>query len=124
MPRRLEHIELVIICQTNLQGNNYDCYVSKCNVLNALNYKIKNDQYYKDVVIDVDALDLLPEITIDVSNMLHNLGTTIEDITTTIKLDDRLNDDIYSHNTSSFIPKLPMRTRYMQSGTCTYAQKV
>jgi len=38
--------------------------------MNALEYNIRNDPYYKDVEMDIDSLALLPKTRTDVSNML------------------------------------------------------
>lgn len=53
LPRQIQHLEILIVCSTNLQGLTYDCYVNRFHIENALTYKIKHDQFYKDV-IDLD----------------------------------------------------------------------
>ena len=101
---RLQDIEVLIICRTNLEGKNYNFYVNKNVVLDALNYKLKYDPYYKDVVFDVDTLNQLPDTTTDISNLLHNLTITSHDTTTTNETTSTPIDEIDYYNTSSFIP--------------------
>ena len=115
LPRKLEDLELVIIHRTNLQGNNYECYANKNNVLNALHYKIRNDPYYKDIEIDHDALNLLPETTTDISYMIKNLPIQCQNSQATNDNETTLTDDMDLQHTTSFIPKLPNGERELHT---------
>ncbi|GLJ15036.1 hypothetical protein SUGI_0245580 [Cryptomeria japonica] len=107
LPRKLQDLEVLIIQRTNIQGNKYDCYVNKFHVMDALTFKIQHDQYYKDVIIDFDAFNLLPDVTTNVSAMLNMLqGTEIEIVVPpTTDYSDATNP-FAIENSSSFIPTM------------------
>lgn len=67
LPQKIQDLEILIVRRTNLEGLTYDCYVNRYHIINALTYKIQHDQYYKDVVIDLVTLQLLPESNTDIS---------------------------------------------------------
>lgn len=78
LPRKFQHLEIVIIRRTNLEGKKYDCYVNRFNVMDALSYKIQHDRYYSDVIINVAATELLPLTPTDISDFLHTLPNCID----------------------------------------------
>ena len=41
--------------------------------MDALLYKIHNDPYYRDVQVDSDTVEELPENVIDISHMLNSI---------------------------------------------------
>lgn len=108
LPRHVKQLEILIVHRTNLQGLTYDYYVNRFHVMNALAYKMKHDQYYKDVVIDPDAVHLLPEQTTDITELLHSVHSLEEDVVQdTSTLVNINNEEQIRENSSSFIPQLP-----------------
>lgn len=73
LPCKFQHLEIVIIRRTNLEGKKYDCYVNRFRVIHAFNYKIQHDHYHSDVIIDFAAANLLLETSTDISDFLHTL---------------------------------------------------
>ncbi|XP_059067685.1 uncharacterized protein LOC131858462 [Cryptomeria japonica] len=111
LPRKLQHLEIVIIRRINLKGKQYDCYLNKFHVMDALNYKIQHDQYYSDVIIDVVAADLLPQTSTDISKFLHTLPNSFDLQPPSPTQEQLSNDDeVELQTTSSVIPKLPCST--------------
>ena len=60
------------------QVSSYDFTVRKQRVMDALLYKIQNYPYYRDVQVDYDTVEDLPENAIDISHMLNYV--TLPDI--------------------------------------------
>ncbi|XP_059070762.1 uncharacterized protein LOC131860375 [Cryptomeria japonica] len=111
LPRKFQHLEIVIIRRTNLEGKKYDCYVNRFNVMDTLSYKIQHDHYYNDVIIGVATAELLPLTTIDISDFLHTLPNCIDPQPPLPTQDPLYNvDEVELQPTSSFIPKLPCST--------------
>ncbi|XP_057837722.2 uncharacterized protein LOC131047921 [Cryptomeria japonica] len=111
LPCKFQHLEIVIIRRTNLEGKQYDCYVNKFHVMVALNYKIQHDQYYSDVIIDAAVVDLLPQTSADISNFLYTLPNSFDLHPPSPTQEPLYNDDeVELQATSSFIPKLPCST--------------
>ena len=84
--------------------------ISCSNVLAALEFKISNDPYYKDVHLDLQALHALPLEPTDVSSLLHHATTPGPDL----QLPSPTTDDATpsmpiptSIETSSFVFALP-----------------
>ncbi|XP_059070441.1 uncharacterized protein LOC131860092 [Cryptomeria japonica] len=111
LPRKLQDLEVLIIQRTNIQGHKYDCYVNKFHVMDALTFKIQHDQYYKDVVIDFDTLNLLPDVTTDVSAMLNLLQGIDNEVVVPPTADCSDPADPFATDiSSSFIPTMPGTT--------------
>jgi len=72
LPRRVENLDILIITCHNNYHKAYDLIFSRHCVLAALEYKLANDPYYKNVRIDNNALASLPAVPIDVSSSLHH----------------------------------------------------
>lgn len=77
--------------------------------MDALLYKIQNDPYYCDVQVDYNALDELPEIATNVSNMSNFI--TLPEIDNDIEFavlegTFGIDDVLEGLNTSSFATKL------------------
>ena len=69
---------MVVVRKKGRQGSNYDFTVRKKRVMDALLYKIHNDPYYRDVRVDSDAVEELPENATYISCMLNSI--TLSDI--------------------------------------------
>ncbi|XP_059064700.1 uncharacterized protein LOC131856792 [Cryptomeria japonica] len=116
LPCKLQDLEVLIIQRINIQGNKYDCYVNKFHVMDALTFKIQHDQYYKDVIIDFDSFNLLPDVTTDVSAMLNMLqGIEIEIVVPPIADYSNAIDPFATENSSSFIPTMLGTTHELEA---------
>ncbi|XP_059064107.1 uncharacterized protein LOC131856362 [Cryptomeria japonica] len=116
LPHNFQHLEIVIVRKTNLEGKKYDYYVNRFHVMDALNYKIQLDQYYNDVIIDFGTASLLPETSTDISDLLHTLPDYIDLQPASATQEALCNDDgVELETTSSFIPKLPCSTRELDT---------
>ncbi|XP_057839483.2 uncharacterized protein LOC131049446 [Cryptomeria japonica] len=110
LPRRVSDLDVLIICQLNTQVQYYECYVSRSHVRDALEYKVKNDPNYKDVIINDDHLSELPEKRTNISDKLHTIKTNDEFINlhTTNQTDEEESKNEIP-NMSSSVAKLPNR---------------
>ncbi|XP_057815444.2 uncharacterized protein LOC131029067 [Cryptomeria japonica] len=80
--------------------------------MNVLTYKLKHDQYYKDVIIDLDAVQLLPEHNTDILELFHSVPSPQEDFVQDIPTVENINnEEEIIENSSSFIPQLPSSIR-------------
>lgn len=105
LPWHINQLEILIVRRTNSQGLTYDCYMNGFHVMNALAYKMEHDQYYKDVVIDPDAVLLLPEQTTDITELLHSVHSPQEDVVEDTSIEPDIdNEEQIKENSSSFVP--------------------
>lgn len=93
-------------------GQSYVCYFCRSHIIDALQYKVKYDPYYKDVIINLEYVAEIPEARIDVSNMLKIIETT-EDMSLENNEMDNNGDENENNKTytTSFIgkpPKIPL----------------
>jgi hypothetical protein len=82
--------------------------------LDAFCYKIKMDKYYKDVQIDMDSLDSLPERPIDVSSRLKFVDCDIQETKSNFVDIQELDPDHFHAHPSSFVSRLPNEGREME----------
>ena len=74
LPRYIRELDLMIVVQKKGQkGSSYDFTVRKQQVMDALLYKIQHDPYYRDVEVDIHAIDDLPENATDVSDLINSV---------------------------------------------------
>ncbi|XP_057860503.1 uncharacterized protein LOC131069166 [Cryptomeria japonica] len=107
-------VDVLIVHRPRAQGNYYDCYISRGRVMDALQYKVKYDPYYKDVSINYNNLNQIPEERTDVSSMLHTIEANYDVIITNSEDADEDQDEGTITNTSSFILHLPNEHRELQ----------
>ena len=82
--------------------------------MDALLYKIQNDPYYRDVQVDYNVVEELPEIAIDVSHLINYITLPEIDDETDFAMLQGIggNDDILDGlETSSFAARLPNARR-------------
>lgn len=77
--------------------------------MDALKYKIQNDPYYANVIINIEAIDVLTNSSTHVSNIfLHCVDQNFKELQLATTTTINYNDGFYEHDNSlSFIPKLP-----------------
>eukprot|EP01018_Ginkgo_biloba_P016121 Gb_08820 [translate_table: standard] len=86
-------------------GRNYDCYVKRSRVMNALSYKVRYDRYYAGVIVDEDVVQLLPERATDVSNRLTTVTLEMNDLMHQIDANANIdnNENVHGlHHPTSF----------------------
>lgn len=49
LPRRIDDLDIIIVNKENIGHQKYNFYVSRSRVYEALQYKINNDPFYKEV---------------------------------------------------------------------------
>ena len=49
LPRMISEIDILIVKRQSSNKETYECFVSRSRVMAALEYKLSNDPYYKDV---------------------------------------------------------------------------
>ena len=49
LPHLISKLDILVVCKCNSTNNPYELFVSHTRVLAALEYKMANDPYYKDV---------------------------------------------------------------------------
>ena len=109
-PRRVEHLDILIVTHHSNDHKAYDFNVSRHRSLTALEYKLENDPYYKNVRIDTNALASLPTIPTDVSSSLHHSNTSETVVRLPLEPPNELTEDFTDplvDQTSSFIPIIP-----------------
>jgi len=110
LPRRVEHLDILIVMRHSNDHKAYDFIFSRHRVLAALGYKLANDPYYKNVRIDTNALASLPAIPTDVSSSLHHSNTTETAVRLPLEPPHELTEDFADPSvdqTSSFVPIIP-----------------
>ena len=71
LPQKIKDLDILIVKRVSKKESSYDCYVSRSHVRDALQYKIKNDLYYHDVVFSMENLAQLPKAKTNISSILH-----------------------------------------------------
>ena len=116
LPRTIDALDIIIVNKENIDHKQYSFMVSRDRVYVALNYKISNDPYYKDVQVDGSALASLPTQSTDISNLLYSTTLTpLQNQSLTIESEPTTEDPIEEimHN-NSFVPDLPNTCREME----------
>ena len=117
LPRHLDALDILIVNKKNIKDQEYNFYVSKKHVYEALHYKIVFDPYYKDVQIDENALSLLPDISTNISNLLYTTCLNPESVDANhTEIEDLDNDMLQENNhiASSFMANLALACREVQ----------
>lgn len=89
------------------QPKYYECYVKRSQVMVALLFKIQHDQYYRDVVIDYDLVNALPERSTDVSSRLKFVDCNIIESEINETNNEGFPADNLPYHPSSFVSRLP-----------------
>ncbi|XP_059068275.1 uncharacterized protein LOC131047632 [Cryptomeria japonica] len=95
----------------------YNFYVSRGRVYDALQYKISYDQYYNDVQVDIAALISLPLNPTDISSLLHATTSNPDPIDMSFMQEKSTGDDPFEENletTTSFVANLPPSCREVE----------
>ena len=66
LPRRTSELDIIIVNRESIEKQQYDFYISKDRVYEALKHKIQNDPYYWGAHLYIAALALLPITSTDV----------------------------------------------------------
>ena len=110
LPWCVEHLDILIVTRHSNDHKAYDFIVSRHHVLAALEYKLANDPYYKNVRIDTNALASLPAIPTDISSSLHHSNTAKTAVPLPLEPPHELTEDFTNPSvdqTSSFVPIIP-----------------
>ena len=75
LPRLLTDLDIFVVQKFNAANKPYEFIVTHSNVLAALEFKISNDPYYKDVHLDLQELHALPLEPTNVSSLLRHATT-------------------------------------------------
>ena len=103
-------MDILIVTHHSNDHKAYDFIVSRHRILAALEYKLANDPYYKNVRIDNNALASLPAIPTNVSSSLHYSNTTETTVHLSLEPPHELTEDSADpsvNQTSSFVPIIP-----------------
>ena len=80
LPRLLVDLDILVVHKFNATNKPYEFIVSHSNALVALEFKISNDPYYKEVHLDLQALHDFPLEPTYVSSLLHHATTPGSDL--------------------------------------------
>jgi len=61
LPCTISEVDILVFNKSITSHTSYEFFVSKTHVLVALQLKLENDPYYKDVQLNLNALSTLPE---------------------------------------------------------------
>ena len=92
----------MVIVQKKGQGSKYDFTVSKQRFIDALLYKILNYAYNKDVQVDYNAVEELPENAIYISHIV-NYGLRLQ-----------IKSNIYTPHLGDIYKKKTWNLNYLQ----------
>ena len=106
LPHLISELDILLVHKCNSTNNPYELFVSRTCVLAALQYKMANNPYYKDVKFNPIALDSLPLISIDISPMILHVNTNAtlshqQSLSSTVKPPNSF--EPYELESSSFI---------------------
>ena len=71
----VSELDILVVWKCNSINNPYELFVSRTHVLVALQFKMANDPYYKDVQVNPIALDSFPLISVDISSLIPHLNS-------------------------------------------------
>ena len=74
LPHLVSKLDILIVRKCNSTNKPYELFVSQTHVLVALQFKMANNPYYKDVQINPIALASLPLISADISPLIPHLN--------------------------------------------------
>ena len=80
----------------------------------AFLFKIQHDQYYRDVLIDYDLVNALPERSIDVSSKLKFVDCDIEESEINETNNEGLCAEHFPSHTYCFVAHLPNQQREVE----------
>jgi len=115
-------LDILVVTPHSNDHKAYDFIVSRHHILAALEYKLANDPYYKNVCIDTNALASLPAIPTDVPSSLHHSNTTETIVHLSLEQPHELTEDSTDpsvNQTSSFVPIIPNTNTEIQE-ICHY----
>ena len=75
LPHLISDIDILVVCKCNPTNKPYELFVSRTHVLVALEYKMVNNLYYKDVQINPIALSSFPLDSTDISPFIRHVNT-------------------------------------------------
>ena len=75
LPHLVSEIDILVVRKCNSINNPYELFVSRTHVLDALQFKMENDRYYKDVQFNPIALASLPLISTYISSLILHLNS-------------------------------------------------
>ena len=114
LPRHVEDLDFLIVRRHGAQSKHYECYVKRSRVMDALRFKIERDPYYRDVVIDYDSVNALPERLIDVSSRLKFVDCDIAESEFSAANNEGFPLNHLPSHPSSFIARLPNERREVE----------
>ena len=75
LPHLVSELDILVVRKCNSTNNPYELFVSQTHVLVALQFKMENEPYYKDVQVNLIALASLPLISTDISPLIPHLNS-------------------------------------------------
>ncbi|XP_057822398.2 uncharacterized protein LOC131034818 [Cryptomeria japonica] len=117
LPRRVDGLDIIIVNRETGMQQQYNFYVSRGRVYDALQYKMSYDQYYKDVQVDIAALISLPLNPTNISSLLHATTSNPDPIDMSFMQEKSTEDDPFEENletTISFVANLPPSCREVE----------
>ena len=75
LPHLISELDILVVCKCNSTNNPYELFDSRTRVLAALQYKMENDPYYKDVQVSPTALAYFPLISTDISPIIWHVNS-------------------------------------------------
>ncbi|XP_057838404.2 uncharacterized protein LOC131048470 [Cryptomeria japonica] len=108
---------MIIVNKANSGQKQYNFYVSRGRVHEALQYKIFYDPYYKDVQLDELALSSLPINPTNISDLLYSTTSNPDPIHLSFMQEDVTEDRSLIENlqmTDSFVANLPPARREVE----------
>ena len=110
LPRMLSELDILVVNKPTSTHKSYAFFVSRSRVMAALEYKLANDPYFKDVQINPSAVAALPLHPTDVSPLLRHVAGTSHATTLPHENADLSNTCLLDPSTlhpSSFVATLP-----------------
>ncbi|XP_059071828.1 uncharacterized protein LOC131055088 [Cryptomeria japonica] len=117
LPGRIDGLDMIIVNKVDTGQQQYNFYVSRGRVHEALQYKISYDPYYKDVELDELALASLPINPTNISDLLYATTSYPDPIDLSSMQEDVTEDDPLIENlqmTNSFVANLPPARREIE----------
>ena len=113
----INNLDLMVIMQKKDAKDPVMISLLEKKVMDALVYKIHNDPYYRDVQVDSNAVEELPENAIDISHMLNYVTLPDIDEDTEFAMLEGIpgvDDMLDGLQTTSFASRLPSAPREIE----------
>ena len=108
LPRLPSELDVIIVRKQGAADSHRDFRVRRAVVLRALQWLLANNKYYRNVCINRDALDLLPEDG-NLSGLQSVTLDSTNEVTGSLDTQDEDNDPYSAHLSGSFVPNATQR---------------